>query len=88
MDLRYHRNSFCGVLVDYLHLWNLISDFELLPVVEDKHIFSIAANGAYSAKAAYEGLFIGSVHFSHYERVWKTWTPLQMPLLPLADDAK
>jgi hypothetical protein len=43
------------------------------PDVEDKHIFSIAANGAYSAKAAYEGLFTGSVHFGHYERVWKTW---------------
>ena len=24
------------VLLDYLHLWNLISDFELLPDVEDK----------------------------------------------------
>jgi hypothetical protein len=43
-----------GVLVDYLHLWNLISDFELLPDTEDKHTFSIAANGAYSAKAAYD----------------------------------
>jgi hypothetical protein len=64
-----------GVLVDYLHLWNLISDFELLPDVEDKHIFSIAANGAYLAKTAYEGLFTGPVHFSHYERVWKTWAP-------------
>jgi hypothetical protein len=37
-----------GVLVDYLHLWNLISDFELLPDTEDKHTFNIAANGAYS----------------------------------------
>jgi hypothetical protein len=41
-----------GVLVDYLHLWNLVSDLELLPDVEDKHIFSIAANGAYPAKAS------------------------------------
>jgi hypothetical protein len=64
-----------GVLLDYLHLWNLISDFELLPDIEDKHTFSIAANGTYSAKAAYDGLFIGSVHFGHYERVWKTWAP-------------
>jgi hypothetical protein len=61
-----------GVLVDYLHLWNLILDFEMQPDVKDKHILSIAANGAYSAKAAYEGLFTGSVHFGHYERVWKT----------------
>jgi hypothetical protein len=57
------------VLVDHLHLWNQILDFELLLDVEDKHIFSIAANGAYSAKAAYEVLFPRSVHFSHYKRV-------------------
>jgi hypothetical protein len=25
--------------MDYLHLWNLISDFELQPDVKDKHIF-------------------------------------------------
>jgi hypothetical protein len=60
---------FVGVLVDYLHLWNLISDFELLPNMEGKHTFSIAVNGAYSAKTAYDGLFTGSAHFGHYERV-------------------
>jgi hypothetical protein len=39
-----------GVLVDYMQLWELLEDFQLQPEVEDKHIFSIAANGAYSAK--------------------------------------
>jgi hypothetical protein len=43
--------------------------------VEYKHIFSIVANGVYSAKAAYEGLFTSSVFFGHYERIWGTWAP-------------
>jgi hypothetical protein len=32
-------------------------------------------NGQYSTKAAYEGLFIGSVEFEPFERIWKTWAP-------------
>jgi hypothetical protein len=35
----------------------------------------LAANGKYSAKAAYEGFFLGSVQFEPYERIWKTWAP-------------
>jgi hypothetical protein len=58
-----------GVLSDYLKLWDLISGTELQPEVEDRHIFSIAPNGVYSAKSAYEGLFPGSVTFGHYKRI-------------------
>jgi hypothetical protein len=64
-----------GVLVDYLQLWNLISEIVLQPSIEDKHVFSIAPDGIYSAKVAYEGFFMGSTYFSHYPRVWKTWAP-------------
>jgi hypothetical protein len=62
-----------GVLSDYLQLCDLISGTELQPEVEDRHIFSIASNGVYSAKSAYEGLFLGSVTFGHYKRIWKSW---------------
>jgi hypothetical protein len=62
-----------GVLTDYFQLWDLISGFELQPEVEDKHIFSIAPNSAYSAKSAYEGLFLGSVTLGHYKRIWRSW---------------
>lgn len=62
-----------GVLTDYLQLWDLISGIELQSEVDDKHIFSIAPNGVYSAKSAYEGLFLGSVTFGHYKRIWKSW---------------
>jgi hypothetical protein len=64
-----------GVLVEYLQLWDLLSDVKLQPEIEDKHVFSIASDGNYSAKVAYEGLFMGSIYFSHYSRVWKTWAP-------------
>ena len=55
-----------GALIDYLHLWEALSDFELQPNREDKHIFSIASDGRYSAKAAYKSLFLGSSSFEHY----------------------
>jgi hypothetical protein len=64
-----------GAIVDYLNLWEILSDIVLHPVVEDKHVFSIAADGKYSAKLAYEGLFVGSTSFGHYHLVWKTWAP-------------
>jgi hypothetical protein len=41
----------------------------LQPEVEDKHVFSIATDGKYSAKSAYEGLFAGSTFFGHYHLV-------------------
>lgn len=64
-----------GAITDYLHLWEILSGFELQPGREDKHIFSIAPDGRYSAKSAYKGLFLGSSLFGHYRRVWKSWAP-------------
>jgi hypothetical protein len=63
------------VLADYLKLWDCLSEIELHPLTEDRHIFSVAPDGKYSAKAAYKGLFLGSCTFGHYKRVWKTWAP-------------
>jgi hypothetical protein len=50
-----------GVLADYLTLWNTLSTVQLHPEREDKHIFRFAQDGKYSAKAAYESLFICSI---------------------------
>jgi hypothetical protein len=46
-----------GALVDYLQLWELLEDLQLQSDVEEegRHVFTIAANGVYSAKATYEG---------------------------------
>ena len=51
----------------------MVAQVDLCVDKEDKHIFRLAANGKYSAKSAYEGLFLGSVEFEPYERIWKTW---------------
>jgi hypothetical protein len=47
------------VISEYLNLRDLIASVQLRPGEEDKHIFHLAANGKYSAKEPYEGLFIG-----------------------------
>jgi hypothetical protein len=47
-----------GALVDYLNLWEFLLEIVLQPEVEDKHVFSIAVDGKYSAKSAYEGLLL------------------------------
>jgi hypothetical protein len=64
-----------GALADFLRLWNIVAQVELQLNKEDKHIFRLSANGKYSAKAAYEGLLLGSVQFEPDERIWKTWAP-------------
>jgi hypothetical protein len=46
-----------GALIDYLHLWEALSDSTLHPDIEGRHIFSIVTDGIYSAKTAYVGLF-------------------------------
>jgi hypothetical protein len=64
-----------GVFADFLDLWDALEAVSLHPDQEDRHFFRFAANGKYSAKAAYEGFFIGSTQFEHWERIWKSWSP-------------
>jgi hypothetical protein len=64
-----------GVLVEYLQLWNILGEVELQPDARDSHLWRFAANGKFSVKSAYEGLFHGSIEFEPFERVWKTWAP-------------
>jgi hypothetical protein len=51
---------------------DLLSDFELQPEMEDRHVWRLASNGQYSAKSTYEGLFLGSILFGPWEKIWKT----------------
>jgi len=64
-----------GVIVDFLHLWDLLLDFQLQPEIEDRHIWRFSSNGQYSAKSAYDGFFLGSTVFGPWERIWKSWSP-------------
>jgi hypothetical protein len=52
-----------GVITDFFLLWDLLSDFKLQPKIEDRHVWRLASNGQYSAKLAYEDLFLGSTLF-------------------------
>jgi hypothetical protein len=69
------RSLSVGALADFLRLWDLVAQVVLYPDKEDKHIFRLAVNGKYSTKAAYKGVFLGSVEFEPFERIWKTWAP-------------
>ena len=51
-----------GVIVEYLHLWDILSAVTLQSQEEDKHIWKFSANAQYSAKSAYESFF----HRSHF----------------------
>ena len=64
-----------GVISEYLALWDIVTSVQLRREVNDTHFFRLAANGKYSAKAAYEGLFLGSTTFEPYHRIWKTRAP-------------
>jgi hypothetical protein len=50
-------------------------DFGLQADVKDKRIWQFSSSGQYTAKSAYESLFIGAIQFRPLERIWKTWTP-------------
>jgi hypothetical protein len=52
-----------------------MSNFQLQPEMEDKHIWWFSANGQHSAKTAYEGSFLGATVFRPLEKTWKTWAP-------------
>ncbi|CAO2038521.1 unnamed protein product [Urochloa humidicola] len=64
-----------NVLWEYFGLWHFLAGFELQPEVEDSHIWLFSSSGKYSAKSAYEAMFIGSTQFRPWERIWKSWAP-------------
>ena len=43
--------------------------------MSDKHIWRLSASGLYTAKSAYDALFVGAISFAPYERIWKSWAP-------------
>jgi len=63
------------VLIEYIHLWQRLSNVVLQPEVEDTHIWQFSTGGQYTTKSAYEALFIGSTQFGAWERIWKSWAP-------------
>jgi hypothetical protein len=66
-DIR--RGLTVRVLNEYIHLWELFSNAELQPDVEDTHIRQFSNTGQYTSKSAYEALFIGAIQFGPWESV-------------------
>ncbi|TVU04225.1 hypothetical protein EJB05_50204, partial [Eragrostis curvula] len=71
----YRAPTTIGVIVEYLHLWDILLDLELQHGVNDTHFWRLSSNGVYSAKSAHESMFLGSITFEPYSRIWKTWAP-------------
>jgi hypothetical protein len=44
-------------LMEYLELWDIISNVELHEGSQDKHIWRLSASGEYTAKSAYDAFF-------------------------------
>ncbi|GJM87706.1 hypothetical protein PR202_ga03688 [Eleusine coracana subsp. coracana] len=61
-----------GVIVEYLHLWDILTDLELHQGVLDTHFWRLSSSHAYSSKSSYEGMFVGLVQFEPHKRIWKT----------------
>ncbi|WVZ94677.1 hypothetical protein U9M48_040542 [Paspalum notatum var. saurae] len=68
------------VLVEYLQLWNLIDNVELQHDTLDQHTWRLSNLGIYSSKSAYEAFFTGTIKFSPWRCIWKTWAPLKCKL--------
>jgi hypothetical protein len=73
-----------GMIVDYLHLWNILCEVALHPGVRDSHLWRFVTSGKFSVKSAYEGFFVGSVEFEPLKGVWKTWAPVKCQFFGVA----
>jgi hypothetical protein len=63
-----HGATTVGVIAEYLILWDILSTVELQMGVSDIHFWRLTANKQNSIKAAYEGFFLDSVQFEHFDK--------------------
>jgi len=74
------------VLVEYLALWDLLSEVTLHSDIDDVHVWQLSTTGQYTAKSAYEALFIGATSLGPWERIWKSWAPAAWQVQVLSVD--
>ncbi|WVZ75824.1 hypothetical protein U9M48_023853 [Paspalum notatum var. saurae] len=49
--------------------------FDAAVVTTDQHLWKFSPTGSYSCSTAYAAMFIGTIKFTHWKRVWKScWT--------------
>jgi hypothetical protein len=74
-------NLTIDIIVDYIQLWGLINELQLLPEVDDAHKWRLDSAGQYSSKSAYNNLFLGATMFVPCERISKSWAPPKCKML-------
>ncbi|CAL4948729.1 unnamed protein product [Urochloa decumbens] len=67
-------------VVEYLHLWPVITAVHLTPGVEDAMRWRWTSSGQFSASSAYKALQLGRTTFYGAQCIWKSWAPLQVKL--------
>lgn len=74
------------VIIKCLKLWELVDDFTFQPSTIDQHTWKLTHSGLYiyTSKSAYNSFFLGSIEFTPWKRIWKSWAPLQCKFLWLA----
>jgi hypothetical protein len=53
----------------------MVDGFILQPEIPDRYKWKLTQDGSYSSKSAYKAFFVGSIKFSPWRRIWKTWAP-------------
>jgi hypothetical protein len=62
-------------LSQFIDLWTLISNINLVPEQDDDIVWKLTPDGQYSLKSAYELQFMGATLSSMDKTVWKAWAP-------------
>jgi hypothetical protein len=62
-------------LTQFVQLWALIQNVNLVEHTEDDIVWKLTGNGQYSAASAYKLQFFGLIESSLHKLVWKAWAP-------------
>jgi hypothetical protein len=58
----------------YLTLWDTLGEI-VLTLQEDHHVWRFESSGLFSSRSCYKVLFLGSITFEPWKRLWKSWAP-------------
>lgn len=60
-------------LSEFLLLWDMLQQVQLLEGVPDHHIWQPVTSGIYSSSSAYDRYFVGAIRFEPANRIWHSW---------------
>jgi len=63
------------VWLEYFQVWDLVVGTVLQQDVPDQFKWKLTPSGSYSSKSAYSAFFVGTIKFSSWRRIWKSWAP-------------